>query len=112
MIEEKNKKDNDLLNLVCAATSNSTTDIFLNYSKYKIYKELKPIYNLFAESFLSINSYCILMFNKAWAQAGTILRIAIEQISTLHILVIERRDLIPAYVDLLKMKRFFLVIGR
>lgn len=77
---------NELLCFINKATTPENIKYFFEYylKQEKIYK---PIYNLFADSFLSIHSYTALMFDRCWSQAGAILRTAIEQISTLAVLV-------------------------
>lgn len=93
---------NDLLNIIFKATnSNIANEIFSFYSKNK--KDDKPIYNLFGDAFLSIHAYCGLIFEHCWSQAFTILRMALEQVSTLTILSLYP-DLVSEYLSLHKLK--------
>lgn len=83
---EKNEIINELLNIICEATNPDCANSIFGY--YVLHKDNnKCIYNLFAESFLSVHAYSSLMFDRCWSQAGAILRTAIEQISTLTVLV-------------------------
>lgn len=86
MPSTKEKLLNELLCFVNKATTPENIKYFFEYY-LKQEKICKPIYNLFADSFLSIHSYTVLTFNRCWSQAGAILRTAIEQISTLTVLV-------------------------
>ncbi len=94
-----------LLSIIYCASMNMTDDVFSEYVNHPEWKEFKPIYNLFAEAFLSLKSFCLLMFNNAWTQAGAILRVAIEEISSLYVLIMERQDLIQEYLKLLELKK-------
>lgn len=85
-MNDRNELINKLLNIICQATNpNSANSIFTYFIGHK--EKNKCIYNLFADSFLSIHAYSVLMFDRCWSQAGAILRTAIEQISTLTVLV-------------------------
>ena len=72
-MENKNNSINDLVSIMYDATLNSTNYVFAAYLKSGENKN-KPIYNLFAESFIAIKSFCLLMTNQAWSQAAIILR--------------------------------------
>lgn len=49
-------------------------------------KEEKRFYNLIADSFLTLYSYCNLFFNHAWSQAFALLRVGLEQVAAVYIL--------------------------
>ncbi len=85
MQDNLNLQVNELLNIMFEATQDTSDYVFLAYSMKKITKS-KPIFNLFAESFIGIKSFCLLMMNKAWAQAAIILRTLLEQVSPLFII--------------------------
>ncbi len=48
---------------------------------------IKPVYDLVADSFLSLKAFCLLMGNGCWTQAAGVLRTALEQVSTSVVLL-------------------------
>lgn len=90
---------NDMMSIIVDSTRNIADVVFNEYMNNKEHENQKQIYNLFAEGFISLSSFCKLMFDKSWAQAATVLRVAIEEVSALYILanLSESRD---AFVNL------------
>ena len=87
MEENKTQLINEILNIVNQGTSpKKITRIFELWKSKSNNEFLKPIFNLFADAFLSIHAYTTLMLDNCWSQAGTILRTAIEQVSMLFVL--------------------------
>lgn len=100
---DKNELINKLLNIVCQASNpDCANNIFQYYVQHN--ENNKCIYNLFADSFISIHAYSSLMFDRCWSQAGAILRTAIEQISTLFVLV-NNKQAMADYLVLDSLKR-------
>lgn len=103
MVDNKVERINEILGIVCRATNpDCANHIFAYYIKHN--ENNKCIYNLFADSFLSIHSYSVLMFDRCWSQAGSILRTAIEQISTLFVLV-NNKQAMADYLALESIRR-------
>ena len=102
----KDKKVYYLLNQMMSIIIQSTNDIpnvvFKEYLNHKEHKSQKQIYNLFADTFLSLSAFCKLIFDHSWSQAAIILRTAIEQVSKLYILAYfpnSRKSFIDLYIE-------------
>ena len=76
---------------------------FVNFEKSKT---IKPFYNLFAESFLSLFSFSFLYLNQAWSQASSLLRTSIEQVSKVVVLC-NNKDLIEEFLNLKKEADYY-----
>ena len=77
---------NDMMSIIVESTRNIADVVFNEYLKHHEHENQKQIYNLFAEGFISLSSFCKLMFDKSWSQAATLLRSAIEEVSALYVL--------------------------
>lgn len=107
--EERERLRKELLRLMYEAGQNSSNKIFTLFMN-EPNKNLKPIYNLFAEAFLSLKGFAILINEKCWTQAGAILRIVLEQVSTLCLLS-QNKTLIDSYLYLHDEKRKYWVLS-
>lgn len=74
-----------IIHKTCGDVSNP---IFRYYNTCEKDKNKKPIYDLLADSFLTLYGYTMLIFNHSWSQAFCLLRLAIEQVAKLSILLI------------------------
>ena len=77
---------NDMMSIIVESTRNIADVVFNEYLKHHEHENQKQIYNLFTEGFISLSSFCKLMFDKSWSQAATLLRTAIEEVSALYVL--------------------------
>ena len=77
---------NDMMSIIVESTRNIADVVFNEYLKHHEHENQKQIYNLFAEGFISLSSFCKLMFDKSWSQAASLLRTAIEEVSALYVL--------------------------
>ena len=112
MDTQKRLMINDMLCIIRdASIPDNVKYIFEAYLKRKDKNIIKPIFNMFADTFITLHSYCLLMQNFAWSQAGTLLRIAIEQVSTLFVLTWNKESVDEFLrIDSLK-KRFYSLEG-
>lgn len=85
------------------ATYDTTNYVFEAYLAKKV-KKNKPIYNLFAEGFISVKSFCLLMMNQAWSQAAIILRTLLEEVATLFVLSFNE-ETVDEYLKFNQLKR-------
>ena len=101
---------NRMMTIIVESTGNIADVVFSEYCNHKEHLNQKPIYNLFAEAFLSISSVAKLMFDKSWSQASVILRVAIEEVATLYVLSFcpETRE---AFVNLFDERGRFLKLS-
>jgi len=87
MIDYRVELINDMLNLIFSGTNPKNVALIFNaYLKCSVKKKCKPIFVLFADAFLSLHAYSTLMLENCWSQAGAVLRVAIEQVSSLFVL--------------------------
>ena len=77
--------------------------VFHYYLEAKRKPEEKPFYNLIAESFLTLFSFCKLMNEQAWSQAFALLRIGIEQVSAVFFLA-DYPNALNDYLELQALK--------
>lgn len=56
-----------------------------------------------ADSYLTLFSYCLLMFRRAWSQAFSLLRVGLEQVAAVYLLAF-CDGAIERYIDLNKLK--------
>lgn len=76
----------DMMSIIIDSTRNIADVVFKEYLNHKEHDSQKQIYNLFAEGFISLSSFCKLIFDKSWSQAAMILRASIEEVSALFVL--------------------------
>ena len=77
---------NQMLSLIMDSSHPMPDFVFHYYLDYKKKPEEKIFYDLIADSFLTLFSYCKLMFEKAWSQAFAVLRMGIEQVAAVFLL--------------------------
>lgn len=92
---------NRMMTLIFEAARRMPDELFRFYLDNEKDKSLKPVYNLLADSFLSLKSFCRLMFDRCWSQASAILRIGIEQVSA-TVVLLKNPELQRRYIDLHK----------
>ena len=90
-----------MMTLIFEAAGRMPDELFRFYLDNEKDKSLKPVYNLLADSFLSLKSFCKLMFDRCWSQASAILRIGIEQVSA-AVVLLKNPELQRRYIDLQK----------
>ncbi len=90
---------NNMMSIIIDSTTNIADVVFKEYVRHSEHQNQKKIYNLFADAFIGLSSFCKLMFDNSWSQAATILRTLIEEVATLYILSYHR-DLIEKYLSL------------
>lgn len=112
MEDNRTKQINQLLNIIYRGTNpNETSMIFEVWKNSPNARETKPIFNLFADAFLSLHAYSTLMLENCWSQAGMILRAAIEQVSTLFVLS-NYESTISDFIRINKLKTKYFQIER
>lgn len=90
-----------MMTLIFEAAGRMPNELFRFYLNNEKDKSLKPVYDLLADSFLSLKSFCRLMFDRCWSQASAILRIGIEQVSA-AVVLLKNPELQRRYIDLQK----------
>ena len=80
------QETNQMLNIIMDSSRPMPEYVFRYFLDAKKKPEEKIFYNLIADSFLTLFSYCKLMFEHAWSQAFAILRVGIEQVAKVYIL--------------------------
>ena len=108
-MDKKIEQINQMLSLIMESSHPMPDYVFHYYVESKRKPEEKVFYNLIADSFLTLFSYCKLMFENAWSQAFTVLRMGLEQISAVFLLI-TRPDALEKYIDLYKLKVQFINI--
>lgn len=86
MIDEKQEQINEMLSTIMVSSHEMPSYVFRYYIDSKKRHEEKIFYNLIADAFLSLFSFCKLMFENAWSQAATVLRMGIEQVASIYVL--------------------------
>ena len=104
--KEKDIRIIELLKRVTTISKNMPEIIFTYFSNFETSKQLRPFYNLFSESFLSLFSFSFLYINQAWSQASALLRTSIEQVSKIVVLS-NNKDLIYDFINLRKLSESY-----
>lgn len=94
---------NRMLILIADSSHPMPEYVFHYYVDFKKKPEEKIFYNLIADSYLTLFSYCNLMFENAWSQAFALLRMGIEQISAIFLLT-TIPDALREYLNLHTLK--------
>lgn len=100
---------NQMLSLIMDSSHPMPNYIFHYYDYFKKKPEEKIFYNLIADSFLTLFSYCKLMFENAWSQAFTVLRMGLEQVAAVFLLT-HIPGALEKYINLHKLKVQFIKI--
>lgn len=100
---------NQMLSLIMDSSHPMPDYVFHYYVDFKKKPEEKIFYNLIADSFLTLFSYCKLMFENAWSQAFTVLRMGLEQVAAVFLLT-HTSGALEKYIDLHKLKVQFISI--
>lgn len=104
MADIKVEQINEMLNQIFLGTNpKNVALIFKAYLKRNDEENYKPIFDLFADSYLSLHAYSTLMLENCWSQAGAVLRVAIEQIAALFILS-NYDSTVPDFLSMNKLK--------
>ena len=85
-MDRKQEQINQMLSLIMDSSHSMPDYVFHYYIDFNKKSDEKIFYNLIADSFLTLFSYCKLMFENAWSQAFALLRIGIEQVSAVFLL--------------------------
>lgn len=108
-MDTKLERINQMLSLIMDSSRQMPDYVFHYYVDSKKKPEEKVFYNLVADSFLTLFSYCILMFNYAWSQAFAVLRMGLEQVAAVFVLT-TKQDALQKYINLYKLKVQFINI--
>ena len=108
-MDKKLEQINQMLSLIMDSSHPMPNYVFHYYVDFKKNPEEKMFYNLIADSFLTLFSYCKLMFENAWSQAFTVLRMGLEQVAAVFLLT-TKPDALQKYIDLYKLKVQFINI--
>lgn len=96
-----------MLSLIMESSHSMPNYVFHYYVDFKKKPDEKILYNLIADSFLTLFSYCKLMFENAWSQAFTVLRMGLEQVAAVFLLT-NTSGTLQKYIDLYRLKvQFF-----
>ena len=102
-MDDRVEQINQMLSLIMDSSHPMPDYVFRYYVDSKRKPEEKIFYNLIADSFLTLFSYCKLMFENAWSQAFTVLRMGLEQVAAVS-LIATKPDALQKYIDLYKIK--------
>ena len=102
-MDKKLEQINQMLSLIMDSSHPMPDYVFHYYIDFKKEPEEKIFYNLIADSFLTMFSYCKLMFENAWSQAFTVLRMGLEQVAAVFLLT-TKPDALKKFIDLYKLK--------
>ena len=106
-MDKMQEQINMMLSLIMESSHPMPDYVFRYYVDFKKKPEEKIIFNLIADSFLTLFSFCKLMFERAWSQAFAVLRMGIEQVASVFVLT-TYQDAPKKYIDLYNLKvRFF-----
>ena len=108
-MDKKLEQINQMLSLIMDSSHPMPNYVFRYYVDSKKKPEEKIFYNLIADSFLTLFSYCKLMFENAWSQAFAVLRMGLEQVAAVFLLT-TKEDALQKYIDLYKLKVQFINI--
>lgn len=108
-MDKKLEQINQMLTLIMDSSHPMPDYVFHYYVDFKKNPEEKIFYNLIADSFLTLFSYCKLMFENAWSQAFTMLRMGLEQVAAVFLLT-TKQGALQKYIDLYKLKVQFINI--
>ena len=99
MNSNKNQYDslNEMMSIIIDSTKDIADIVFKEYASHPEHQNQKNIYNLFADAFIGLSSFCKLMFDNSWSQAAIILRSLIEEVASLYVLSYHQ-DLIEKYL--------------
>ena len=102
-MDEKQEKLNEMLTLILRSSQDMPGFVFQYYLDHEKDPKKKIVYNLVADSYLTLFSYCLLMFKHAWSQAFSLLRVGLEQVAAVYLLAFCDGD-IEKYIDLNELK--------
>ena len=85
-MDDKLLKINQMMDLIMESSHPMPDYVFHYFVDFKKKPEEKIFYNLIADSFLTVFSFCKLMRENAWSQAFTLLRMGIEQVAAVFII--------------------------
>lgn len=108
-MDKKIEQINQMLNLIMESSHSMPNYVFHYYVGFKKKPDEKILYNLIADSFLTLFSYCKLMFENAWSQAFTVLRMGLEQVAAVFLLT-NTPGTLQKYIDLYRLKVQFVNI--
>lgn len=105
-MNESEEQIKQLLSLIVSSSHDMPDYVFCYCKEHKKKSEEMVFYNLIADSFLNLFSFCLLIKEGAFSQAYNLLRTGIEQVSAVYLLAYCPETL-PKYIDLFRMKAFY-----
>lgn len=102
-MDEKQEQLNKMLTLILKSSQDMPDFVFQYYLDHEKDPKKKIVYNLVADSYLTLFSYCLLMLNHAWSQAFSLLRVGLEQVAAVYLLAF-CDGAIERYIDLNELK--------
>lgn len=109
-MDEKQEQINKMLSIIMESSHQMPNCVFDYYCRHNKNAEEKIFYDLVADSFLTLFSYCKLVFENAWSQAFALLRVGIEQISAAYLLSTNEKAL-HEYIELHKLETKYVNLG-
>lgn len=100
---------NEMIEIILESSRQMPNYVFQYYSVHGFVTKSKPIFNLIADSFLTLFSYCLLIRESAWSQAFAVLRIGLEQVAAVFV-ICNVYGASSKYLDLIKEKAEYLAI--
>lgn len=102
-MDEKQELINKMLSLIMKSSHLMPDLVFADFIKHSENKGKKIIYNLVADAYLTLFSYCRLVFDNAWSQAFALLRVGLEQAAAISVFA-KNTASIEKYIDLKLLK--------
>lgn len=103
MTNSKQEQINEMLSIIMESSHSMPDSIFRFYMEQNRNPKEKIFFNLIADSYLTLFSFCKLMFERAWSQAFALLRVGLEQIAAVCLLS-KSKEAIEGYIKLHEIK--------
>ena len=94
---------NQMMSLIMDSSHQMPDYVFHFFVDFKKKPNEKIFYNLIADAYLTLFSYCKLMFENAWSQAFALLRMGLEQIAAIFIIT-STKGALDEYIKLYDLK--------
>ena len=108
-MDKKQEQIAQMLSLIMDSSHRMPDYVFHYYVDFKKSPEEKIFYNLISDSFLTLFAYSKLMFENAWSQAFTLLRMGIEQVAAVFLLT-SKPGALQKYIELYKLQFLYINI--
>lgn len=105
-MDQKTILINQMLDLIQEASFPMPDVLFSWLEKHEDRIAEKPFFNLIADSFLTLFAFCLLMRNHSWSQASALLRMGIEQVSTVW-LCADNPNMLDSFLRIAKEKEAY-----